>query len=286
MAKTQGDWAREAKLDRLRLVHPSRPEYRMYVDEVGSVDLGAAADPNNRYLSLTGTILSLEVARTQLAPAFERLKREYLEPDPAKMVIFHRSEMVRRTGPFRPLQQEAIREAFDRDLFTVLEVTPFVVITVTIDKHALLAKYGTRANHPYHYCMECLLERYVLWLDDASINGRGDVMAEARGKKEDWALKAAFRGLHASGSSFVGRDRVASRITSCEIKLARKGDNEAGLQLADLVAHPSYRAMKAKRLNEPAKRDFGWRIAALLEASKYRRGPWGGIEGAGRKWLP
>lgn len=258
----------------------------MYVDEVGSVDLGAANDPNNRYLSLTGVILKLEVARSQLAPAFDQLKRLYIPNTGDGPVIFHRSEMVRRTGLFRVLQRDEVRAAFDRDLLRVLEETPFTVITVAIDKLELLERYGDRAHHPYHYCMECLLERYVLWLEAGSIDGRGDVMAEARGKKEDWALKASFRGLHASGNNWVTHPRIASRVTSCEIKLAKKSDNEAGLQLADLVAHPSYRAMRMARLREPPRADFGAKVAELLERSKYRRRAWGGIDGAGRKWLP
>lgn len=262
-----------------------RPTYRMYVDEVGSVELGPSIDPNARYLSLTGVILSLEVVRKHLAPEFERLKRTYIEPDTSVRVIFHRSEIVRRRGIFEVLRNKGVREAFDADLMAVLEAVPFTVITVVMDKREHLATYGARAHHPYHYCMEILLERYVLWMEDSNNDGRGDVMAESRGA-EDRALKTAFRELHMSGNRFVSHERIASRVTSREIKLCKKSDDEAGLQLADLVAHPSFRAMKARRNNEPTRNDFGTRIANLLERAKYRRAPWGAIDSAGRKWLP
>lgn len=37
----------------------AKMKYRLYIDEVGSSDMGASHEPNHRYLSLTGIIMEL-----------------------------------------------------------------------------------------------------------------------------------------------------------------------------------------------------------------------------------
>ncbi len=59
-----------------------------------------------------------------------------------------------------------------------------------------------------------------------------------------------------------------------------------GLQLADIIAHPSFRAILAHREHQSLADNFGGKIAKILEASKYVRGPDGQIDKWGREWLP
>lgn len=254
----------------------------MYVDEVGNADLGACLDPNHRFLSLTGVIVRLDTVREELTPEFDRLKRVHFPHDPDKKVIFHRKELVQHLYPFEALKDSMKRSSFNADLMAVLKRLPFVVLTAVIDKLEHKRQYEQWAAHPYHYCMEILLERYVLWLEGEG--SRGDVMAEARGKKEDRELSETYTRLLA-GTNFLPGSRIKTRITSSKLKLERKSENIAGLQLADLVAHPSFRAMRLAREGVPQKDDFGAEIAKLLEDEKYRRHR-GRIDGYGRKWLP
>jgi hypothetical protein len=65
-----------------------------------------------------------------------------------------------------------------------------------------------------------------------------------------------------------------------------KANNISGLQLADLIAHPSYRCALAERLEEPLPDCFGARIGRILRESKYLRSQSGRIAGYGIKWLP
>lgn len=65
------------------------------------------------------------------------------------------------------------------------------------------------------------------------------IIAEARGKNEDNALKAAFFDLVTNGTRHIGRDRFEKR--SFPIQFHDKRRNIAGIQLADLCAHPSAR---------------------------------------------
>jgi hypothetical protein len=82
-----------------------------------------------------------------------------------------------------------------------------------------------------------LLERYVYFLNRKS--ARGDVLAESRGGKEDRWLKDAYARLWEKGTQFVTADQFQRALTSRQLKVKQKANNIAGLQLADLVAHPS-----------------------------------------------
>jgi hypothetical protein len=133
--------------------------------------------------------------------------------------------------------------------------------------------------------MQCLVERYVQWLERH--DWTGDVVVEARFKKVDKKLKASFAHTWAFGTDYVTASTVQARLTSRELKLFTKRENCAGLQLCDLIAHPSFRAMRCRREGNPVPDDFGGKINAILEAEKLARHPQTReINGWGRKWLP
>ncbi|MBW1607803.1 MAG: hypothetical protein JRJ74_06855 [Deltaproteobacteria bacterium] len=75
-------------------------------------------------------------------------------------------------------------------------------------------------------------------------------------------------------------------LTSRQLKVKQKTNNVAGLQIADLVAHPSYRATLARKNKQSLPLNFGGEIAQILEKEKYYRSPNGRIDGWGRKCLP
>lgn len=95
-------------------------KYRIYIDEVGNADLESSDNPNHRFLSLTGVILELDYVRTTVHPQMEALKQRFFHPHPDEPVIFHRKEMVNRLAPFEALRDDALREAFDRELLQLL----------------------------------------------------------------------------------------------------------------------------------------------------------------------
>lgn len=150
-------------------------------------------------------------------------------------------------------------------------------------KREHLDRYEDWAEDPYHYCLKVIVERYVLELHSGG--RRGDVMAESRGGKEDRRLKDEFSRVYLT-SAAVGYNRFAECLTSSQLKVKPKSANIAGLQLADMIAHPSFVATKARREGRDLPDNFGGSIAAVLEASKYRRRWDGRIDGFGRKWLP
>jgi len=259
-------------------------KYRFYVDEVGNSDLGASHDPNHRYLSLTGVIMELGYVDATVFPALEALKRKYFGSHPDEPIILHRKELVNKKQSFSVLNDPAVEGAFNAELIALLQNLEYVVITAVIDKLEHKQRYQVWQNDPYHYCLTVLVERYALWL--RAKGAVGDVMAESRGKKEDQRLAEVFAEIHANGSEFVGTDVFAAHLTSKQLKIKSKSNNIAGLQLADLLAHPSYRATLARQQGTPLLANFGGEIAAILEHSKYNRGPEGRIEGWGRELLP
>jgi hypothetical protein len=83
---------------------------------------------------------------------------------------------------------------------------------------------------------------------------RAKIIAESRSSSLDQRLKRTWEGLLEKGTPYVRAQRLRRRVEGLIFK--KKGDNEAGLQLADLVASPIGRHY----LGKPAKED--WEIVA------------------------
>jgi hypothetical protein len=260
--------------------------HRIYIDEVGNHDLTHADDPNQRFLSLTGVILEAAYTTHTLQPEMDEIKRRYFVQDHDEPVIFHRKEMVNRRQPFHSLRDPSVAGQFNTALLTALARWEYGVVTVVIDKLAHREQYRTWLFHPYHYCLTILLERYVMFLQEGG--HRGDVMVEARGGAEDRKLKDSYNRLYAQGTDHIPAARWQACLTSQELKVKPKSADIAGLQLADLIAHPSRRELLIEHGLLTDDRDvFGDQIRAILRQSKYRRDRRsGGIEGYGKKLLP
>jgi hypothetical protein len=258
--------------------------YRIYIDETGNHDLEHADDPNQRFFALTGVILDGQYTKGVLQPEMQALKRKYFIVDPDVPVIFHRKEMVNKRPPFHVLREHATETAFNQDLLEHLARWDFRAITVVLDKKAHREQYTVWRYHPYHYCLAVMLERYVLFL--LSRSGKGDVMVESRGGKEDLKLKDSYSRLFEKGTDYVQASTWQKCLTSHELKAKPKSANIEGLQLADLIAHPSRREVLLEHgLLKDERSVFGENICEVLREHKYLRSPRGVIEGYGKKLL-
>lgn len=215
----------------------AKPAYRLYVDEVGNSDLESSTDPNHRFLSLTGVVLELSYVADVLHKQIEDLKKRFIGAHPDEPVILHRKEMVNATGPFSFLVDARVKQQFDAEMLKLLSDWNYTVITVYLDKKTHKETYSAWRYDPYHYCLAVLLERFVFFLNRNHF--AGDVMAESRGGKEDLRLKKSFARLYESGTQFVEADQFRKALTSCQLKVKPKANNISGLQIADLLAHPS-----------------------------------------------
>ena len=227
-------------------------------------------DLNHRFLSLTGIIVDLQHIQETIHPEMESLKRRYFGSHPDEPVILHRKELVNRRYPFQALREPEVESMFNQDLLTYLRNWEYRVVTVCLDKKNHIETHQIWARDPYHYCLALLLERFNFWLNRR--NSKGDVMAESRGRKDDMRLKDEFRSLWGNGSDYVGANQFQRSITSRELKVKPKSANIAGLQLADLIAHPSRSEILYEQGFLEKLGDFAEQISEILAGKYYRRG--------------
>lgn len=213
------------------------PKYRLYIDESGNSDIKNSDNQNHRFLSLTGVIVSLTYVEERMHPEMEDLKRRYFGSHPDDPVILHRKELVSRRFPFHALRDIRVEYEFNQDLLAHLRNWEYRVITICLDRKTHVETYGNWSRDPYYYCLSVLMERFSFWLNCR--NSRGDVMAESRGGREDVRLKREFRSLWEDGTDQVHPNQFQRSLTSRELKMKPKPANITGLQLADLIAHPS-----------------------------------------------
>lgn len=262
--------------------------YRLYLDEVGTDDLCHLDIDNHRYLSLSGVIIELDHVDKLLNPALRDLKQSVFEIDPDEMVHLHRSDIVKRKSVFGQLNSNAKRILFDRLILELIQNTEFKLITVMIDKRAMTEQRHWEQKHPYHYLMEIIVEKYVQFLE--RVDNIGDIMPEARQGKKDTKLQEVFAGTKQNGTRFLngreGIQRIHSRIRGSELKFRTKKHNISGLQLCDLVAHPSHMYIRSLQRHEVNLGAFAESILPILNNSKYDRSAWGRIDGYGIKYCP
>jgi hypothetical protein len=246
-------------------------KYRIYVDEVGNPDLGSSDSPNHRFLSLTGVAFGLEYVGEVLHPQVEALKREFFGSHPDEPVILHRKELVNARPPFEALRDRATRAAFDERLLALMNAWEYTVVSVCLDKKKHRETYATWRYDPYHYCLAVLLERFVFLLDQT--DARGDAMAESRGGREDRRLKASFARLLERGTDYVAPERFTHRLTSRQLKVKPKAANIAGLQVADLLAHPSRNEIILENQSAAVRLGpFAEKVVRILQDKYYQQG--------------
>lgn len=239
-------------------------KFRIYIDEVGNADLKSSNDPNHRFFSLTGVIIDLDHIRESVHPQMTALKEKYFGSHPDDPVVLHRKEMVNARPPFQALRDDESRQQFDQELLNLLAEWEYTVISVCLDKKKHRETYTVWRYDPYHYCLAVLLERFVYFLNRRG--QRGDALAESRGGKEDRRLKAAYERLWAQGTDYVPPDQFEQALTSKQLKMKTKANNIAGLQLADLLAHPSRNEiLQEQGLLERAIAPFAVRVVDVLQ---------------------
>ncbi|HXG99654.1 MAG TPA: DUF3800 domain-containing protein [Sphingomicrobium sp.] len=258
--------------------------YRLYVDEVGTDDVGSVEADNERYLSLTGVAMRIIEARDNLTPRLDALKADIFDHDPDDPIILHRKKIMKENGPFGCLRDPALRARFDVHTMGAMADCEYRVISALIDKKAMLRKLAWVNKEPYHYLMEVLVEKYVQFLERH--NTIGDVMPEGRLGKKDERLQAAYMRVRGDGTYYVPQARIRDRVPSANLKFRYKKNNIAGLQLADLLAHPSHMIFRERMGHEVTLGTFYGGVKDLLLASKYDRSSTGKITGYGMKWLP
>lgn len=257
--------------------------FRLFIDECGHHDMKSSDDPNQRYLGLTGVITREAYASGEFTGRLNEIKQTTFGR--SDFPLHRRDILYADVEPFKILRNDATRNVFNENLLDLVDTGSYRVVTVVIDKKAHKEKYLVWRFDPYHYCLTALLERYSMFLKAAG--EVGDVMAESREKKDNKRLSKAYQYVHKHGTPNIRSEFFQQWLSSNEIKIRRKSDNVAGLQLSDLIANPSCRELICAHTNVPMTAGFGVKIVEILNRKKYRRSPGNGkVAGWGTKWLP
>lgn len=258
--------------------------YRLYIDESGDHTYNSLHKLDRRYLALTGTIFNKKYYDEDFVSRLERLKGKHFTYDPDEPLILSRKEIVNRRGAFGRLKDRTKQAAFNEDILALYQTSQYQIVTVVIDKQIHIERYGEAAWHPYHYCLEAMLERYCGLL--RYIGGRGDVMAESRAGKEDMALKKAFSHIYNYGTRYHPVEEIQQTLTSSQIKLSCKRKNVAGLQLSDLIVYASKHEILLDHdiIPDPGNKFWKQVSEAIQGRYNYRKGT-GKIKGYGKVFL-
>ena len=234
---------------------------------MGDAGLRHVGDLQHRFLSLTGVIAESDYVRDRIHPELEDIKKRYFDSHPDEPVVLHRKELVNATWPFHALRDSETRAAFDAEMLVLIRDWDYRVLTVCLDKKAFVAVGIDTTHDPYNYCFTILVELFCNWLNRCQ--SKGDVMVETRGSNEDKKLKEHFRSMWTDGTARVAAERLQISLTSREVKTNAKDKNISGLQLADLIAHPSRSNLLEERgfLHRPPA-PYAARILAILN-TKY-----------------
>ena len=258
----------------------------MYIDESGTHNYTNSDDIGERYLGLVGVIIDDETNKTILQPLMYEL-RSLISNDPDQIPVLHRNDIVRKEKHFIKLRNPKIKEQFESKLETLFRDLNYTICTIVLDKKEHFSKYEGSAKHPYHYCLELLLERYEIFLRDSGV---GDVMAETRGKQEDLQLKFAYSDFYYTGTHYCKPAKIHKVFTSRQIKLENKSARIDGLTFADLLAHPSKMDVLHENRKIEKLDDFGKKVIDLIQ-DKYFKGFKPNLgkkttEGYGKKFVP
>ncbi|MDI9314101.1 MAG: hypothetical protein QM529_05470 [Hydrotalea sp.] len=209
--------------------------YRLYIDESGDATYSFHKNKENRYLCLLGVIIAKEYYENTLSPKLEII-RELFTDDRDDMPIFHYTDVVRHKKHFEKLNDKIIEKQFNQMYLDFLCDAEISLIAVVIDKEKHRSTYQNLASHPYHYCLDVLLERYIRCLKEN--NGYGDIMIEARGNNEDNPLKESFNNFFNHGTKYCSVDEIRRNLTAREIKIRRKFHRIIGLEISDMLVNP------------------------------------------------
>lgn len=254
------------------------------MDEVGNDDMLHTEDERHRYLSLSAVAMDQDCARDYAAPVLTAFKADIFKHDPDQPVILHRKDIMNRKGVFHALRDEETRKKFDAGIIRYLTDTKYTLITTVIDKQRMLEQKHWEEKHPYHYLMRILVEKYVQWLERQG--DTGDIMPEMRQGKKDRELERAFASVRIWGADYVNAKRIKAAIPSKHLKFRSKDHNVTGLQICDLVAHPSDLCVRRQEGENIELGPFAQKIVPVLWNKKFDRSKWGTVKGYGTKYLP
>lgn len=219
----------------------------MYIDESGHHNLDPETiDPKYPIFVLCGCIFE-EKYYVEVVKKLNQLKIDFFGTDE---IIFHTLEMTRpskyKQNKFAKLIDADFRKKFYKALNSFLEEIEFTIVSCIIKKPAHLEKYGATALDPYLLSFNVLLDEFIAELPEDEM---GKIIAEKRNDNLDNQLDLAWLNLKINGTENIKGSEIKEKIET--LSMIPKSANEAGLQIADLVANPIGRYVLNIKKTEP-----------------------------------
>lgn len=218
-------------------------------------------DPASPMFALTAAVYQREDYIAKEIPSLGRTKVVWWGHEG---VIFRSYDIRKKQGPFSFCRIPDAREGFEKELCDLFRRSPAKIISAVIDKEKHQAQYVDPEN-PYYLAVRFVLERIAMMS-----GGRAVLVFESRGKKED-AIVRAWCDLITGGENYARQEYTFS------VYFAKKCDNVAGLQMADLACNPIIHRVRNEMTQRP-----DW----LAVRSRMRRKWSGKILGYGLKIFP
>jgi len=194
----------------------------------------------------------------QIIPAITRLKLKYWVHEGVNL---HSRDIRKAKGPFGFLRVKEQGSSFLEELSALMQELPYTLFISAVRKDLHKERYGANAVNPYDLALKFTLERLIHFIEQNHLEELPFV-AEARGKKEDETLERCFYRMMSEGTDFIKGERF--KKLDCPLVFRRKFDNIAGIQLADLCAHPCARHILNPQQNN--------RAFDIVDSKIYRKG--------------
>jgi hypothetical protein len=216
----------------------------LFLDESGDHNL-AKIDPQYPIFVLGGCIIDLQYHNEHLAPHLSIYKKKLFARED---FIIHTADIARRRGVFRKLTNAEFRDCFYNETNHLMNELEFKIIACAILKDDHLRRYGIAAIDPYMLALRVLVERFVYEIKSSEGEKSGFIIAESRDETLDNQLRLAWMDLRTSGTEYVSASELRKYVT--DLKIKKKTEDVAGLQVADLVVSPIGRHILGKQSKE------------------------------------
>jgi len=233
-----------------------RSQYIAFLDESGDHSL-TKIDKDFPVFVLCLVVVDRESYAGETIPTISRLKLRYWDHEG---IILHSSDIRKARGDFSILLNENVRVAFLGELESLMRDLSYTVFIAAIRKEALIEQYF-HPESPYTLSLKFILERLLHFGKRYKID-QIPIVAESRGKKEDGDLERYFYRLISVGSGYHTKEEF--QALNPTLTFRNKRENIAGLQIADLVAHPCARRIINRR--QPN------RAYKIVQEHRYRKG--------------
>lgn len=232
----------------------------LFLDESGDHNL-AKIDPQYPIFVLGGCIIDLQYHNEHIAPHLSIYKKKLFARED---FIIHTADIARRRGVFRKLTNAEFRDYFYNETNRLMNELEFKIIACAILKDDHLRRYGIAAIDPYMLALRVLVERFVYEIKSSEGEKSGFIIAESRDETLDNQLRLAWMDLRTSGTEYVSASALRKYVT--DLKIKKKTEDVAGLQVADLVVSPIGRHILVNSPRKIGKLFRGNSGAALQES--------------------